>query len=339
MAEKERESEDDESLRPKRLGDFLGQSAIKKNLATFIKAAKLRGTSMDHTLLIGSAGLGKTTLSQIIANELGVECKITSAMALDKVKDLVGILSNLSDNSVFFIDEIHRLKNTVEEMLYIAMEDFELDWIIGQGVAARTVRVPLPHFTLIGATTQAGLVSNPLRTRFGIIERLEWYTSEELVKIIKRSAAILGIAITDEAAFKVSVCARGTPRVANRLLRRMCDWAVVSKKTLIDEETVKMGLEQLGIDNLGLERTDRAILSAIIEKFGGGPVGKSTLAISIGEAERTLEDYYEPYLIQQGLIQRTAQGRIATKKAYEHLGRVYQEKDEEGGDATYRFQF
>lgn len=335
----EKEVEDDESLRPKRLEDFLGQSAIKKNLATFITAAKMRGTSMDHTLLIGSAGLGKTTLSQIIANELGVECKITSAMALDKVKDLVGILSNLSDNSVFFIDEIHRLKNTVEEMLYIAMEDFELDWIIGQGVAARTVRVPLPRFTLIGATTQAGLVSNPLRTRFGIIERLEWYTNEELVKIIKRSATILGVAVTDSAALMIATCARGTPRVANRLLRRMCDWAVVAKKSLIDDETVTLGLKQLGIDSLGLERTDRAILLAIIEKFGGGPVGKSTLAIAIGEAERTLEDYYEPYLIQQGLIQRTAQGRVATSKAYEHLGIAFQKKEEGGEDAAYRFQF
>lgn len=335
----EKEVEDDESLRPKRLEDFLGQSAIKKNLATFITAAKMRGTSMDHTLLIGSAGLGKTTLSQIIANELGVECKITSAMALDKVKDLVGILSNLSDNSVFFIDEIHRLKNTVEEMLYIAMEDFELDWIIGQGVAARTVRVPLPRFTLIGATTQAGLVSNPLRTRFGIIERLEWYTNEELVKIIKRSATILGVAVTDSAALMIATCARGTPRVANRLLRRMCDWAVVAKKSLIDDETVTLGLKQLGIDSLGLERTDRAILLAIIEKFGGGPVGKSTLAIAIGEAERTLEDYYEPYLIQQGLIQRTAQGRVATSKAYEHLGVAFQKKEEGGEDAAYGFQF
>lgn len=320
-------SDIDNSLRPAKLKDFLGQSPIKKNLSTFINAALNRGDTLDHTLLVGPAGLGKTTLSQIIAAELGVECKITSAMALDKVKDLVGILSNITPNAVFFIDEIHRLRPVVEEMLYIAMEDFEMDWVIGQGISARTVRVPIPRFTLVGATTKAGNISAPLRSRFGIIERFEYYSPEELKKVIMRSAKILNIGIEKEAALELGKCSRGTPRVANRLLRRMRDFANAASKSVIDVPVVKSGLAQLGIDFLGLEGIDRAILASIINKFAGGPVGSETLAISVSETVDTLTDYYEPYLIQCGLMQRTPRGRVATKKAYEHLGLVYAEKD------------
>lgn len=318
------ESADNEnSLRPQLLHDFLGQEPIKQNLATFITASISRGDPLDHTLLVGPAGLGKTTLAQIISHEMSSDCVVTSAMALDKVKDLVGILSNLTEKSIFFIDEIHRLKPVVEEMLYIAMEDFEMDWVIGQGIAARTVRIPIPKFTLVGATTMAGKVSAPLRSRFGIIERFEYYTTNELSRIIKRTSGILQISIDDDAAAELAKCSRGTPRVANRLLRRMRDFAQSASKNSIDTATVITGLKALGVDNLGLEKIDRDIITSVIDKFSGGPVGCDTLAISIGESAQTLEDYYEPYLIQLGLLQRTPRGRIATKKAYEHLGRYY----------------
>ena len=310
----------DSNLRPKILEDFLGQETVKKNLSTFIQAARQRQEPLDHLLLIGPPGLGKTTLAQITAHELGVDFKVTSAPALDKPKDLAGILSTITERTVFFIDEIHRLKPAIEEMLYIAMEDFELDWIIGQGAAARTVRIPIPPFTLIGATTKAGSVSSPLRSRFGFIPRFEFYTHNELASIIKRSASILDVKINEDAALDLARCCRGTPRVANRVLRRMRDFAQVEGSNVITSKIVKEGLCRLEIDEIGLEKYDREILLSIIQNFGGGPVGAETLAISIGESMDTLEDYYEPYLIQCGLIQRTPRGRIVTDKAYEHLG-------------------
>lgn len=310
----------DNKLRPKMLSDFLGQESIKQNLSTFIEAAKARQEPLDHLLLIGPPGLGKTTLAQITANELGVDFKVTSAPALEKPKDLAGILSTITERTVFFIDEIHRLKPAIEEMLYIAMEDYELDWIIGQGAAARTVRIPIPPFTLVGATTKAGSVSSPLRSRFGFIPRMEFYSQEELARIIIRSAGILDVKIEKDAALLLAQCCRGTPRVANRVLRRMRDFAQVSGSNLITIATVDEGLKKLDIDEIGLEKADRDILLSIIKNFGGGPVGAETLAISIGESIDTLEDYYEPYLIQCGLLQRTPKGRVATAKAYEHLG-------------------
>lgn len=316
-------SEDDVQeggLRPRVLSDFQGQTAIKKNLSVFINAARERQESLDHLFLIGPPGLGKTTLAQITANELGADFKVTSAPALDKPKDLAGILSTITERTVFFIDEIHRLKPAIEEMLYIAMEDFELDWVIGQGAAARTVRIPIPHFTLVGATTKAGMVSSPLISRFGIIQRFNFYSKEELAGIIRRSALILNVKVEDDAADLMAGCSRGTPRVVNRLLRRMRDFAQIEGNGIITKNIVEDGLDRLGIDCLGLERYDREILLSIINNFGGGPVGAETLAISIGESMDTLEDYYEPYLIQCGLLQRTPRGRTVTEKAYEHLG-------------------
>ncbi|MCQ2588749.1 MAG: Holliday junction branch migration DNA helicase RuvB [Treponema sp.] len=324
--------EDNDTLRPQLLNDFLGQEGIKKNLKTFIEAAKQRQEPLDHLLLIGPPGLGKTTLAQITAHELGVDFKVTSAPALDKPKDLAGILSTITERTVFFIDEIHRLKPAIEEMLYIAMEDFELDWIIGQGAAARTVRIPIPPFTLVGATTKAGSVSSPLRSRFGFIPRFEFYTQEELASIIRRSAGILEVGIEDDAALLLAKCCRGTPRVANRVLRRMRDFAQVEGSNVITVDIVDNGLKRLEIDELGLEKYDREILLSIINNFGGGPVGAETLAISIGESMDTLEDYYEPYLIQCGLLQRTPRGRIVTAKAYEHLGLKY--GDNSNGQGT-----
>lgn len=308
------------SLRPQLLKEFLGQKDIKENLQVFIDTARDRGEALDHLFLIGPPGLGKTTLAEITAHELGADFKVTSAPALEKPKDLAGILSTISPRTVFFIDEIHRLKPAIEEMLYIAMEDFELDWIIGQGAAARTVRIPIPKFTLVGATTKAGMVSSPLRSRFGIIQRFNFYTKEELSLIVKRSAGILDTAIDDDAALLIASSSRGTPRIANRLVRRMRDFAQYYSDGKITKKIVEDGLKKLGIDNLGLEKLDRDILLSIIENYGGGPVGAETLAISVGESQDTLEDYYEPYLIQCGLVQRTPKGRIVTPKAYEHLG-------------------
>ncbi len=322
------------SLRPQLLNEFLGQKEIKKNLSVFIKAARGRQEPLDHLFLIGPPGLGKTTLAQITAHELGADFKVTSAPALDKPKDLAGILSTITPRTVFFIDEIHRLKPAIEEMLYIAMEDFELDWVIGQGAAARTVRIPIPKFTLVGATTKAGMVSSPLISRFGIVQRFNYYTHEELASIIKRSAGILNISIEDDAALTLAACARGTPRVANRVLRRMRDFAQIEGSGVITKKIAVDGLMRLGIDNLGLEKYDREILLSIINNFGGGPVGAETLAISIGESQDTLEDYYEPYLIQCGLIQRTPRGRIVTDRAYKHLGLEIKRRLDSGEQGT-----
>jgi len=316
-------SDDDEpelSLRPRSLAEFQGQEHLKENLSLFINAARERGEPLDHLFLMGPPGLGKTTLAQVVANELGVDFKPTSAPALDKPKDVAGVLTTLKERSVLFIDEIHRLKPAIEEMLYIAMEDFEIDWMIGQGPAARTVRVPIPPFTLIGATTKAGTVSAPLASRFGISLRFDYYTADELESVIRRSAGILNVEIDHEAAALLAKSSRGTPRIANRLLRRMRDFAQVGGGGKVNLAVVQKGLERLEVDRLGLERIDREILKAIITKYGGGPVGAETLAITVGEGVDSLEDFYEPYLIQTGLIARTPRGRIALPAAYKHLG-------------------
>ncbi|GMO51516.1 MAG: Holliday junction branch migration DNA helicase RuvB [Termitinemataceae bacterium] len=314
------EDEKDLALRPKTLADFLGQDSMKANLSVFIKAAKERAESLDHLFLTGPPGLGKTTLAHITANEMGVDFIETSAPALDKPKDLVGILTNLSAHAVFFIDEIHRLKPAIEEMLYIAMEDYELDWVVGSGPSARTMRLPIKPFTLVGATTKAGAVSGPLISRFGISLRFSLYESADIEAIIRRSAGIMGVRIDDDAAALLSRCSRFTPRVTNRLLRRMRDFAQVERLPSITEPLVRASLKKLEIDDLGLERLDREILEMIIRRYGGGPVGAETLAVSVGESVDTLEDFYEPYLMQAGLMQRTTRGRMVTELSYKHLG-------------------
>lgn len=307
-------------LRPKLLKDFQGQQRLKDNLAVFVQAARERKETLDHTFLIGPPGLGKTTLASIIANEMEAEIRMTSAPALEKPKDLAGILTNVTEGSIFFIDEIHRLKPALEEMLYIAMEDFEIDWVIGQGPAARTMRIPLPKFTLVGATTKAGSVSSPLSSRFGITCHIEFYNEKELANIIRRSAQIMHVHIEEEAIILLAKCSRGTPRIANRLLRRLRDFAAVMGDGLVTSTVVDHGMERLGIDTNGLEMQDRNILRTIIEFYDGGPVGAETLSISVGEAIESLEDFYEPYLIQKGYLKRTPRGRMTTKLAYELLG-------------------
>jgi Holliday junction DNA helicase RuvB len=309
----------EEKIRPGSLSDFQGQEGLKQNLRVFIQAARERGEPLDHVFLNGPPGLGKTTLAGIIANEMGSELRLTSAPALDKPRDLAGILTTITPQSVFFIDEIHRLKPAIEEMLYIAMEDFEIDWVIGQGPSARNIRIPLPPFTLIGATTKAGSVSSPLISRFGISVRIDLYSPEEIILILRRSAEIMEVEVAEGALELMARCARGTPRVANRILRRMRDFAQVLASGVVDRPVVLEGMRRLRIDQVGLEEQDRKLLMNIITHYDGGPVGAETLAIMMGESVDTLEDYYEPFLIQQGYLKRTPRGRMATARAYEHL--------------------
>ena len=308
------------TLRPRMLAEFIGQVKQKENLAVYIEAAGKRGEHLDHVFLSGPPGLGKTTLAAIVANELGVQFRATSAPALERPGDLAAILTSIGERNIFFIDEIHRLKPVVEEMLYSAMEDFEIDVVIGQGPGARTIKIPLPPFTLIGATTKTGLVSSPLYSRFGIPMRLDFYEPEDIRSIIFRSAGILGVTLDERAAQMLARCSRGTPRIANRILRRMRDFAQVWGEGVIDLPIVTRGLESLEIDSRGLDKLDREILRTLVEKYGGGPVGSETIAISIGESVDTLEDVYEPFLIQIGFLKRTPRGRVATQGAWEHLG-------------------
>ena len=308
-------------LRPKYLSDFQGQDELKENLKIYIDAAKNRGEALDHIFLQGPPGLGKTTLASIIANEMGADIKLTSATALDKPKDLVGILTNLSKGSILFIDEIHGRKKSMEETLYVAMEDYKIDWVIGQGPAARTMKIDLEPFTLIGATTRTGAVSKPLENRFGIPVKIDLYSPEELSLIIKRSSRILNTKITDDAVSAIARCSRGTPRIANRILRRVRDIAEVKGNGTITREMAGLGLEKLGIDGYGLDKTDREILRVIIDIYNGGPVGLEALAASINDSSDTIEVYYEPYLMRQGYLKRTTRGRCVTQKAYEVLGK------------------
>ena len=314
----------EKGLRPQKLDQYIGQEKAKNNLKIFIEAAKTRNEPLDHVLLYGPPGLGKTTLSTIIANEMGVN-KVTSGPAIEKPGEMAAILNNLSENDILFIDEIHRLNRQVEEVLYPAMEDYSIDIMIGKGQAARSIRLDLPKFTLIGATTRAGLLTAPLRDRFGVINKLEFYNISELKKIIIRSADILGVEIDDKGAEEMARRSRGTPRLANRLLKRVRDFAQVKYDGVITEDVANTALNLLEVDKLGLDRGDRSILDTIISKFAGGPVGLDTLAAALGEDSGTLEDVYEPYLIQNGLIQRTPRGRIATPTAYEHLGIPYEQ--------------
>ncbi|MBQ2988985.1 MAG: Holliday junction branch migration DNA helicase RuvB [Clostridia bacterium] len=307
-------------LRPQTLDEYVGQEKAKESLKIYIEAAKMRGEALDHVLLYGPPGLGKTTLSAIIANELGVNIRITSGPAIEKQGDLAALLTNLSTNDVLFIDEIHRLSRNIEEILYPAMEDYSLDIIIGKGPAARSIRLPLEKFTLIGATTRAGQLSTPLRDRFGVVLRLELYSPAELVRIVTRSAEILGIEITEDGASEIAMRSRGTPRIANRLLKRVRDFAQVRGNGVITAGIADKALNMLEIDKLGLDNVDRRMLEAIIRFYNGGPVGLETLAATVGEEAITLEDVCEPYLIQIGFITRTPRGRCATKLAYEHLG-------------------
>ncbi len=324
-----RDDLDESGLRPRTITEYIGQSKVKENLQVFIKATKQRGEALDHVLLYGPPGLGKTTLAGVIASELGVNIKITSGPAIERAGDLAAILTNLGESDVLFIDEIHRLNRSVEEILYPAMEDYALDIIIGKGPSARSIRLDLPKFTLVGATTRAGLLTAPLRDRFGIINRLELYSHDELKTIVRRSANILGIVIDEDAAEEVAKRSRGTPRIANRLLKRLRDFAQIKSDGKIDLEVARFGLKALDIDELGLDNTDRNVLESIILKFDGGPVGLDTLAASTGEESNTIEDVYEPYLIQLGFIQKTPRGRKATRLAYQHLGIPYMNQDNE----------
>ena len=323
------EARQEAGLRPQTLDDYIGQQGVKDNLKIFIEAAKLRHDPLDHVLFYGPPGLGKTTLAGIIANELGVDIKVTSGPAIGRAGDLAAILTNLNDNDVLFIDEIHRLNRSVEEVLYSAMEDYALDIIIGKGPSARSIRLDLARFTLIGATTRAGSLSAPLRDRFGVIGKFELYTPEELKKILRRSASLLNVGIDEESLDEMAKRSRGTPRVANRMLKRIRDFSQVKGNGNIDLEITREGLEALGVDELGLEKLDRDIILTIIERFGGGPVGIDTIAAALGEEKVTLEDVNEPFLIQSGLLYRTQKGRMVSREGYKHFGLEYPEFEEQ----------
>lgn len=314
-----REDENEYSLRPKTLREYIGQEKAKGNLEVFIQAAKMRNEPLDHVLLHGPPGLGKTTLSGIIANEMGVNVRITSGPAIEKAGDLAALLTNLNENDILFVDEIHRLNRSVEEVLYPAMEDFAIDIMLGKESSARSIRLDLPHFTLVGATTRAGLLTAPLRDRFGVVQKLEFYTPGELQIIVERSAEVLGVGIEPEGAAEIARRSRGTPRLANRLLKRVRDFAQVKYDGVITKQVADFALDILDVDKVGLDNNDRSILLMMIEKFGGGPVGLETLAAALGEDAGTLEDVYEPYLLMNGFLNRTPRGRVATPLAYQHL--------------------
>lgn len=309
----------EESIRPRRLEDFIGQNELRANLRVYLAAALERGQAMDHTLFYGNPGLGKTTLAQIMASELGVNLVSTSGPVLERSGDLAAVLTNLARNDLLFIDEIHRMPPAVEEVLYPALEDFKLDLVIGQGPAARTVKIDLEPFTLVGATTRIGLLSSPLRDRFGVILRMEYYSPEDLALIVKRSAGILSVPISEDGAFEIGKRARGTPRIANRLLRRVSDFAMVEGSGAVGVKDASSALERMDVDESGLDQMDRKLLTVLIEHYGGGPAGLKTLAVACSEDVRTIEDIYEPYLIQCGFLKRTPRGRVATAKAYRHL--------------------
>ena len=312
------------SLRPNSLDEYIGQEKAKENIKVFIEAAKLRGESLDHVLLYGPPGLGKTTLASIIGHEMDVNLKVTSGPAIERPGDMAAILNNLQEGDLLFIDEIHRLNRQVEEVLYPAMEDFVIDILIGKGPAAKSIRLDLPRFTLVGATTRMGLLTSPLRDRFGVIHKLEFYTPEELTTIVKRSAKVLNVEIDEKGAYEIALRSRGTPRLANRILKRVRDFAEVKFNGKIDLEVAQYSLNLLDIDSLGLDKNDRKMLLALIEKYSGGPVGLDTLAATIGEESDTVEDVYEPYLIQLGLLNRTPRGRVVTPYCYKHFGIAFE---------------
>ena len=327
--------ENEYSLRPRALDEYIGQQKAKDNLKVFIEAAKQRGEALDHVLLYGPPGLGKTTLAGVIANEMGVNLRITSGPAIEKQGDLAALLTNLGQDDILFVDEIHRLSRSVEEILYPAMEDYALDIIIGKGPSARSIRLDLSQFTLIGATTRAGALAAPLRDRFGVISRLEMYTVEELTTIVNRSAGILGIAVDPSGAAEIASRSRGTPRIANRLLKRVRDFAQVMSNGIITKETADLALSRLEIDHLGLDASDKRMIKTVIEYYDGGPVGLDTLAATIGEESDTIEDVYEPYLMQIGFINRTPRGRIVTKRAYDHFGIPYGQRETEYNNISF----